>query len=254
MSSSEKNDSFIEFFRQRRSLIIIILTIMAVCGGLFMGYRYIIDNYTVTRVYVDGSSQYTNAEIIDMVMQGPYGDNSLILSWRYKDRSIDGIPFIEKMDVSIQSNDTIRIFVYEKAVAGYVEFLGHFLYFDREGTIVESSTERRSGIPEVVGLNFDYAVMYEPLPVKDAGIFGSILSLRNLLERYELPADRIFISDRNEVTLFFGDVMVALGREGYIDEKIMALTKIMPSIVHESGILRMEHYNEYSTEVIFEAK
>ncbi|MCL2050173.1 MAG: cell division protein FtsQ [Lachnospiraceae bacterium] len=242
-----------EFLRQRRSLIIIMLSLLVLGFLLWTGYEYIIDNYTVTRIHIDGSTQYTNQEIIDLVMQGPYGNNSLVLSQRYKDKSIDGIPFIEKIDVTIIERDTIRINVYEKAVAGFVEFLDKYLYFDRDGIIVETSNLRNPGIPEVIGLKFDYAIMHERLPVRDMAIFSEILNIRRLLEQYNVPADRISFSDRNEVTLHFGSIRVSLGSEGFIDEKIMALEGILPNLAGASGVLRMENYDEYSLETIFES-
>ena len=63
------------------------------------------------------------------------------------------------MDVNILTPNTIRISVYEKALAGYVEYLGRYMYFDRDGTVVESSSERTRGIPQVTGLRFDYVVV-----------------------------------------------------------------------------------------------
>ena len=244
---------FAEFVRQRRSVIIIILSLAALAYLGWTGYRHLIDNYTVTRIYVDGNSQYTNQEIIDMVMQGPYGDNSLFLAWWYKDRTIEDVPFVAKMDIAILERDTIRISVYEKAVAGYVKYLGHYLYFDKDGIIVEASDRKTAGIPEVAGLRFDYAILHEKLPVKDAAVFAMVLSVRQMLEQYKVPADRIFISDKDEVTLYFDDIKVAMGNEGYIDDKIMALENILPGLDGASGVLHMEHYDEYSLEVIFEA-
>ena len=253
MYESEKRETFIEFLRQRRSLIIIMLSLLVFGFLLWIGYEYIIDNYTVTRIHVDGNTQHTNQEIIDIVMQGPYGNNSLVLSRRYRDRSIDGIPFIEKIDVAIVERDMIRINVYEKAIAGFVEYLGRYLYFDRDGIIVETSNIRNPDVPEVIGLRFDYAVMHEQLPVRDVTIFSEILSIRHLLARYNVPADRISFSERKEITLHFGTIRVALGNEGYIDDKIMELEGILPNLEGKSGILRMENYTEYSMEVVFES-
>ena len=45
--------------------------------GLLGGYYYIIRNYTVTTVYVQGNVHYSNEEIMEMVMDGYYGDNSI---------------------------------------------------------------------------------------------------------------------------------------------------------------------------------
>lgn len=253
--SNEKNkrNTFDEFLRQRRSLIVILLSLLVLGFLLWTGYHYVIENYTVTRIHVDGNTQYTSQEIIDFVMQGPYGNNSLVLSQRYKNRSIDGIPFIEKIDVTIIERDTIRINVYEKALAGFIEYLGQNLYFDKDGIIVESSTSRHAGIPEVIGLQFDYAVMHESLPVKDPAIFSDILTIRHLLEQYNVPADRISFGDKNEVTLHFEKIRVALGNEGYMDLKIMELENMLSNLTGQSGVLRMENYDEYSLQTIFES-
>jgi cell division protein FtsQ len=249
----KQRETLWEFLRQRRSLIIIFLMLVAAVYGLYRGYNYLADNYAVTKLYVDGNTQHTNQEIIDIVTQGRLGMNSLYLSWKYKDRSIDDVPFIEKIDVQIVDRETVRISVYEKAVAGYVVYLGSYLYFDKDGVIVESSNVRQPGIPEVIGLTFDYAVKYEPLPVDDTAIFAAVLGVRHLLEQYGVVADRISYNDRGEVTLHFGNIRVALGSEGFIDEKIMELPNILPSLEGKSGVLRMETYDEYALETIFEA-
>jgi cell division protein FtsQ len=248
-------ESFGEMLRQRRSLFIIAFFLISLVIFFWLCYRYVMENYLVTRIYVDGNTQYSSEKIIEMVTQGPYGNNSLFLSWRYnKERSIDDVPFIEKMDVTILDKNTIRISVYEKALAGYVEYLGNYLYFDREGIVVESSSERMRGIPEVVGLSFDYAVMHEKLPVRNSEIFAVILNIRHLLANYALPADCISFGSKNEITLYFGDVKVALGNEGFIDEKIMELPNILPKLEGLKGVLRMENYDEYALETIFEVE
>ena len=139
---------------------IILLVVLVLLAGLTAAaYWYITANYTVTNVYVEGNVHYSNEEIMDMVMSGRYGNNSLILSLKYRDKSIEGIPFVEKMDVSVLDPHTVKIEVYEKALAGYVEYLDRYLYFDKDGIVVESSSEKTKGIPMVTGLTFDHVVL-----------------------------------------------------------------------------------------------
>lgn len=231
------------------------MTIIILLGlGAWGGFSYIINNYTITNIVVNGNIHYTDAEIIDFVMTGKYDNNSLLLSLRYKDKSIEGIPFVEQMDVNIVTNDSVRIDVYEKALAGYVEYLGHYLYFDKDGIVVESSGEATAGIPEVTGLDFEYAVMYEPLPVGDETIFTRVLNITQLLDKYQVAADRLSFGGNDEITLYFGAVRVNLGNDGYLDEKVMKLKSILPSLEGKSGVLRMEEYDEYDAETIFEAE
>lgn len=240
------------YLRNHRSLFIIGAMIVALLAALAAGYSYIIRNYTVVTVYVEGNIHYTNEEIIDMVMEGHYGSNSLLLSLKYKDKSIVGIPFVEKIDVSVVDPHTIRIEVYEKALAGYVEYLERYMYFDKDGIVVESSQQKTAGIPQVTGLDFDHVVLYEPLPVEDNSIFRAILNITQLVNKYNLSADKIYFGSDDSVTLYFGDVRVALGEWDNFDEKIMQLQEMIPRLEGKKGVLRMENYTEDTKNIPFE--
>lgn len=241
-----------EYLAGHKSLFIIGAMILAFFIALVAGYVYVIRNYTVTTVYVEGNIHYTNEEIIGMVMEGNYGNNSLLLSLRYKNKSIEGVPFIEKMDVSVENPHTIKIEVYEKALAGYVEYLERYMYFDKDGIVVESSKERTAGIPQVTGLTFDHVVMYEPLPVEDASIFRSILSITQLVNKYNLSTDRIYFGSDGSLMLYFGGVRASLGMGDYLDEKMMILQDILPKLSGQEGTLRMENYTEDTKNIPFE--
>lgn len=240
-----------EWFVQHKSLVLIVLTIIAAVGILAAAYFYVIKTYTVTTVYVDGNVHYTNEEVMEMVMTGRYGSNSLYLAAKYKDKGVEGVPFVEKMDVNILAPDTIRINVYEKALAGYVEYLGRYMYFDKDGIVVESSEIRTSGIPQVTGLKFDYVVLNEPLPVENDDIFTGILSITQLLTKYELTADKIFFDSSYDLTLYFGGVRVTLGSGSTIDEKIMRLQYILPELEGKTGTLQMENYTDNTKNITF---
>lgn len=241
----------LRFGRGKRFLILsaVFLVLLAAAIG---AYLYIVANYTITTVYVEGNVHYTNEQIMDMVMDGRFGHNSLFLSLKYKDKSIEGIPFIEAMDVSIEARDTVRITVYEKALAGYVSYLGQYVYFDKDGIVVETSTEKTEGIPQVTGLRFDHVILHEALPVDNPDIFTEILNITQQLAKYSLSADRIYFDADYQVTLLFGDARVALGNDGYIDEKIMKLQYILPDLTGKKGVLDMREYNEDAKTYTFE--
>lgn len=235
-----------------KSLFIIGGMVLFFAGALIAAYAYVITNFTVTTIYVEGNIHYTNEEIIDMVMEGHYGNNSLLLSLKYKDKSIVGVPFIEKMDVSVEDPHTIKIEVYEKALAGYVEYLERYMYFDKDGIVVESSKVKTSGIPMVTGLKFDHVILYEPLPVDNPEIFKSILSITQLVHKYQLSVDRIYFGSDSSLTLYFENVRVALGTGDNLDEKVMKLQYMLPELSGKSGILRMESYTEETKSISFE--
>jgi len=231
-------------YKSRRRVVIIILAlgVLAVLAGVVY---YIKETYTIQTVYVEGNVHYTEDEIKTIVMDGPLGDNSLYLSLRYKNRSIQGVPFVDVMDVDILTPDTIKITVYEKAVVGYIRHLDAYMYFDKDGYVVECSSVKTVGIPQITGLVFDHVVVGEALPVENPEIFVSILDVTKLLNKYDIAPDKIYFRDTGEITLYFGEVKVALGSNmAQLEDKLMLLPEFLPQLEGRNGTLQMEQYDE----------
>jgi len=243
-------------FLYKRSLYAIALISAIVMLVLLAAVLYIADNYTIKNIKVIGNKHYTAKEIEDMVITDSFCHNSFFLSAKYMNKSIENIPFIEKIDVDIVSNDTVRINVFEKAVAGYIENLGHYVYFDREGVVVESSLKTSEDVPQVMGIDFDHIVMHEKLPIDEnhREIFDDILDITQLLSKYNLCADKIFFDSDYSMYLFFDGIEVVLGKNDYIDEKIMQLQYMLPTLEGQKGILKLNEYNEHNKYTPFEPK
>lgn len=219
---------------------------------IFGVFYYIVTTYTVNTVYVEGNIHYTDEEIADRIMTGHLGHNSIYLNFKYRNQEIEDIPFVSAIEVEIVAPDTVSIRVYEKSFAGYVSYLGRYMYFDRDGTIVESSEMMTVGVPEVTGLKFDYVVMYEKLPVENEQIFARILDITQSLDKYELRADRLFFDREYKVTLYFGGVRVQIGDNSNIDEKFSRLRSILPELEGKKGVLQMENFTGESKIIPFQ--
>lgn len=235
----------------RKALVIFIIMIsliVLVCSALLIiKHRFAVDQVTVI-----GNDHYTEQEVIDLVMNGKYGHNSVYLYLKYHNREVQSIPFIEQTDIELISPTEVKIQVYEKAIAGYVEYLGRFLYFDKDGIVVESSTRRMDGIPFVTGLSFDHVVLHEKLPVEDENVFKLILNITQLLTKYGISTDRIYFDMSDDITLYFDRVRVLLGKSNYIDEKINKLQYLLPNLEGMSGLLHMENYQGEGGKFTFE--
>lgn len=216
------------------------------------GFFYLKKTHTVRNIIVTGNAHYTEKEIIDMVVkEGELFHNSFFLKQYYHKKTIEDIPFVSALEVEILDPETIRITVYEKALAGFVPYLDRYIYFDREGTVVESSKIRTEGIPEVSGLDFDHAVMYEPLPVDNPEVFAKVLDITKSLAKYELSADRISFDKNSNITLYFEDVRVRIGNGAYIDEKFSRMRSILPELTGMKGTLEMADFTPDTTSVPF---
>lgn len=238
--------------RGLKIFIIVLAVLLIMCGAALYTYNYLLTAYRVDEVYVEGNVHYTADEIKEFVMNGKYGDNSLYLSYRYKGKEITDIPFVETISVSILSKNSIKISVYEKALAGFVEYLGKNIYFDKDGIVVEVSEVRTKGIPQVVGIDFDYIVLHEKLPVKDEELFMRVLNITKLCSKYGVDAQKMLFSKFGDITLYIDRIAISLGKEKDIDIKIMNLPPILTHLVGKSGTLRMEDYDESTKRVSFE--
>lgn len=233
-----------------RNLRLGLVTAGLVCAALFGALVFVQTKFRVETVSVEGNVHYTKEEIEEMVIKDRLSANSLYLSLKYRSREIRNIPFIEKMSVRVDSPDSITIRVYEKTVAGYVEYMGRYMYFDREGIVVESSETKTSGVPQVTGIDFDHVVLYEPLPVEDPAVFSEVLSITQMLSKYEIVTDKIFFNSESEITLYFGKVRARLGKDN-LEEKIMRLQQILPNLEGETGVLDLQNYSDDHKNVTF---
>lgn len=237
-------------FKGKRGVICISAVLLLLAG--LGAAAYVKAAYTISTVYVEGNVHYTEEEIKAIVMDGFLGDNSLYLSWKYKNKGIEGIPFVDVVDVNILAPDTIKIIVYEKTLTGYVRYLDSYVYFDKDGYVVESSKIRTVGVPQILGMDFNYVVIGERLPVEDEGIFDDILDITRLLKKYNLIANKIVFNASGELLVHFGNVKVALGSDDVtLEDKLMLLPGMLPELEGKKGTLQMQTYDEDSGKYIF---
>ncbi len=200
--------------------------------------------FRITTVKVTGNTYYTEEEIKDYVMRGVLDRNSLLLELKHRYLGMEAIPFVEKVTVTRKGNHKVVIRVYEKSLTASVKYMGQYVYFDKDGIVLESLSEPVKGVPCIEGISFSGFVLYEKLKVEDDGIFKRILDLSQLLEKYELKVEEIRFADDNEVVLKSGNVRVFLGNREFYDEQIVALSEIFPKAIEKnvSGDIDMENY------------
>lgn len=228
--------------------VLIAAVLLLITGGVI----WFLNAFRITSVMVEGNIHYSTDQITDMVMNSDFSNNSVFLSMQYHNKSITDVPFVERIDVSVVDRQTVKITVYEKALAGYVQYLGSYMYFDKDGIVVESSNVLTPGIPEVSGLKFNHVVLHEALPVENDAIFQEILNITNLLNKHGLSATKIQFDSLYDVSLHFGKVRVIMGEDADMDQIIMHLTGILPHLEGKSGVLHMENFSESNKDITFE--
>lgn len=226
-----------------------LLTILAVLILVSFGILLL---FQIREVEVTGNSFYSQEEIRERIITDRYTKNSLYLYLKYKYFNKEEIPFIDKIEVSLTGPGKVKIRVYEKSVIGYVTYMGANFYFDKDGVVVESSAEVKEGIPCISGVKFQSLALYQKLSVDDEKIFTRILSITQLLKKYELSPDKIEFGSDLTLNLYFDQVKVAMGSSDELEDKTGRLHDLYSDLEGLSGTLHMENYTLDSKFISFE--
>lgn len=220
-------------------VLLILVAVFIIAGMIFLLQRIDDDDIVVV-----GNQKYTKEEMIDFIFDSKWDKNPYVLYIKTRRGKTKQIPFVDKYDVNITGFNNVTITVYEKKIIGYVNYMGNNMYFDKDGTVVESSTETIEGIPPVTGLEFENIILGKKLPVEDEQIFSLILDTTQALSKYEVFADKIYISKDKEVTLYLDNIQVQLGDGEDMDDKIRTVSDILPNLAGLKGVLDIKEYSE----------
>ena len=209
--------------------------------------------FTVKKVVVEGNELYDQKTIEDAVLNDKYSWNSLYVYLKYNLKDTKKIPFIDTMSISLDSPHTLHISVYEKGMLGYIYIPGinENAYFDKDGFVVETSSDTVPGVPCIDGISCDKVVLYEKLPIKQT-MLKDILELTQGLKRQDLVPDSVDYGAQNAPVAKYGNVSVIIGDTTKLTRKIERLKAIMPSLEGQSGTLHLESWTEETTNIVFD--
>ena len=203
------------------------LAVLGVLLGVLLLLAVLAFAVRIKEIRVTGNSHYTEEQVIDLIFDGKWSRNSAFCYYESQFREHKSIPFIEEYKIEFKSPTKVEVVVFEKSVVGYVSYMSSYMYFDKDGIIVESTNEKLAGIPMITGLRFGHIVLHKPLPVEDVRIFDEILNLTQVLEMYDIKADRIDFNSQKEATLTVDNLKVELGGNAQINGKISELRDIL---------------------------
>ncbi len=235
--------------------------------------------FGIKKVDIVGETRYTKNEIKEMVLKSPLDYNSVYLYLKYRFLTTPEIPFIEKLDIEKNSNHKVTIYVYEKMVTGCVNIMGEYLYFDKDGIVVESSSKKIEKVPVIDGLQFDEIVLHEKLNLKNNDtdneandsqsddtdneandsqsdeLFDIILNITRLVNKYELDVNTVKIDENENITLICNDIKVLLGKKSDYEEALSDMVNILKTAKDkELYELDMRDYDQDTDIVIGKTK
>jgi cell division protein FtsQ len=186
----------------------------------------------IKEIKVTGNKKYTQEQIVNLLFKGSWDRNAIFCIYKDRFQDHEQIPFVEDYKIVFLSPVKVEVIVYEKTVVGFVSYMGSYLYFDKDGIIVESSSSELPGVPRIVGLQYGHIALHQPLPVENGRIFSEILTLTQLLSTHELTVD---------------EIKVFLGSNDQMNGKISELKDQLPVLKGLKGTLYLDTYDEAET-------
>lgn len=236
--------------RRKIGLYILLILILLIAAGVFI----VMNVFTVGNVVVEGNELYSSTQIENMVLNDEYSWNSLYVDLKYRFVDIGEVPFVDTMEVSLDNPHTVHIKVYEKGMLGYlyINSIGQNAYFDKDGFVVETSTEVIDGVPKITGISCEEVVLYEKLQLENSDILRDLLNLTQTLKKYNLLPDEIQYDSNMEPVLYYGTIQVKIGSEDNLSQKVVRLSIILPQLDGLSGTLHLETWTPETTDIIWD--
>ena len=236
--------------RRKIGLYILLILILLIAAGVFI----VMNVFTVENVVVEGNELYSSTQIENMVLNDEYSWNSLYVDLKYRFVDIGEVPFVDTMEVSLDNPHTVHIKVYEKGMLGYlyINSIGQNAYFDKDGFVVETSTEVIDGVPKITGISCEEVVLYEKLQLENSDILRDLLNLTQTLKKYNLLPDEIQYDSNMEPVLYYGTIQVKIGSEDNLSQKVVRLSIILPQLDGLSGTLHLETWTPATTDIIWD--
>lgn len=218
----------------------LVLIIAAGAGSYFI--------FRVNSIEYLGGTHYEPGEL-NRIIFGT--DNPNALYYKFFGKKDKKITFVEKYDVDVEWPDKMTVTVYEKSIIGYISYMGCNMYFDREGIVVESTSQQYAKVPEISGLQFKSIVLNSKLEIGNDEIFPRILEMTQAFDKYNLNIEKIYFNSSYEVTLNMGDVRVLLGSAEDSTDKLYVLKQMAPKLEKMKGTLDLREYDGKDSSIIF---
>ena len=213
-----------------------------------------VQSFDLKTIKVVGTEATTPEMIEQAVKEYAPLNNTLLLWTKERFQPLEDIPFVSKVDIDIDSKNQITVTVYEKSLAGCVEYMNGYVFFDKDGIILDAGDQLIAGVPCIRGLTFDSWEMGERLPITDRSKFNSILSITQLVEKYKLNIDGIRFTPEDEIVLMRGNIDIELGAGDNLPVQMMNLSAILDGLGDMEGVLYMKDFNSENETASFSKK
>ena len=236
-----------------KKLLTAVLAIGALAAGLIVFFRA----FHIETVEVSGNLRYTDEEIINLCMYGPLSHNSVLMSVFQKNINLSDEAFLDHVSVEYIDRNTIRLRVTETRLVGMFVIDGFYYYFDQYGEVTEvlaaKDEEEGKYVPQVKGLGASNIGLGHVIVFEQPSALNTISAIRTITDRYGVCPDTVeFDADLN-ITLKYGNITALLGPDDLLEEKMIRVIAILPSLEGYTGTLHLENFTMDTENIVFDS-
>lgn len=227
-----------------------ILAFFAIVLVMSLVLLFFLKNTKLENVYVFGTTHYSEDEIKELILDKKTDKYTPLAYLRYRLFEQTEIPFVEYVEMEMMDKNTLSLSVYEKSIVACIDTMGGYLYFDKDGIIVESTNERLEDIVVIKGLKYKKLVMNEAFEIQESSLFRTVNEMCLLVKKNKLNVDSIEFAPDYKVTMYIGDTIVRLGKKANYDTELNELGSILAALGDRKVELDMEKFENNKGKVI----
>ena len=183
--------------------------------------------YDLKEIKVTGNELVPEDVIIENYTGGLFGRNKLIVLIKDKLGAFDELPFVREHEILFDGNAGMTIRIYEKALVACFYYMGEYVFFDKDGMILETGKEAKDSIPCIEGVSFKSFTMNAKIDVDNEEQIKMILNISELIKHYSLNVQKVSFDNNSEVTLNCGDIVILLGKREMYDQQIASVSDVL---------------------------
>ncbi len=234
--------------RKRLKRLAVAAVLLFICAGAFLLI------FRLQKIELAGNVYYTEEQFVSRIQTGRADKNTLLLYLKLKRMKPNSLPFIENLEVEMTDTHSLKVTIYEKSIIGCIHYMSQYIFFDKDGMVVETKSEPKADIPVISGLQMKSFALFQTMKIEDESLFSQVLGLSQLIRKYELEIDRIEFDLSRNVTLYSEEIEIRLGKRDMYDDQLAELKNLLPAAKGLAGILDMKDYQPGQSRIILQEK
>lgn len=212
--------------------------------AIFVFVIHLLLKVRINHIDIVGNEHVSDAEIVTEFFEKDIDRTSLFFFIKSKFGKEKNIPLVNSYTIEWITPFSVVIHVEENKAIGFLKRDLKNVYFDKDGTIIDVTEDRKPNVVEVIGISFRNFEKGEKIDFQNEKILKAILNITSFLSEHELRSELIEIKQNSNILIYIDRIVVDMGNIDNMEIKLLRLNDIYPKISDLSGTLDLSNARE----------